>query len=61
MTEPWLSADHTGALKDTIFAWIAEKSMPAQKIGRLWKIRATEIDDWVHRGGATAKRDPKPS
>lgn len=65
VTEPWLSGDHVdahlGAIDDTIYTWIAEKCMPAHKIGRLWKIHATEIDDWVRRGGAAAQGDPKPS
>ena len=56
LTEPWLSADdiaaHLGVTKDTVYTWIAEKNMPAHKIGRLWKFQATEIDDWVRRGGA---------
>ena len=44
MTEPWLSADdiasHLGVTKDTVYTWIADKSMPAHKIGRLWKFQA---------------------
>ena len=55
MAEPWLSADdiaaHLGITKDTVYTWIAEKAMPAHKVGRLWKFQASEIDDWV-RGRA---------
>nr|WP_290126837.1 helix-turn-helix domain-containing protein [Cutibacterium avidum] len=40
-------AAHLGVTKDTVYTWIAEKSMPAHKIGRLWKFQATEVDDWV--------------
>lgn len=58
VTEPWLSADdiasHLGVTKDTVYTWIAEKNMPAHKIGRLWKFQMTEVDDWVRRGGAAA-------
>ena len=57
MSEPWLSADdiaaHLGVTKDTVYAWIAEKQMPAHKVGRLWKFQAREVDGWV-RGGGTA-------
>ncbi|MGF0120944.1 helix-turn-helix domain-containing protein [Pseudoclavibacter sp. Marseille-Q434] len=39
MSEPWLSAvdiaAHLGVTKDTVYTWIAEKGMPAHKIGRL--------------------------
>ena len=63
MPEPWLSADdiasHLGVTKDTVYAWIAEKAMPAHKIGRLWKFQASEVDDWVRAGGATGE-EPEP-
>ena len=61
MAEPWLSADdiaaHLGITKDTVYTWIAEKAMPAHKVGRLWKFQASEIDGWV-RGGAAASEHP---
>ena len=60
MTKPWLSTDdialHLGVTQDTVYTWIAEKNMSAHKIGRLWKFQATEIDDWVGRGGAAGAR-----
>ena len=58
MAEPWLSADdiadYLGVTKDTIYAWIADKGMPAHKVGRLWKFQANEVDDWVRRGSASS-------
>ena len=52
----WLSADKTGACLDatrnTVYKWISEKAMPAHKIGRLWKFKKDEIDEWVRKGGA---------
>ena len=60
MAEPWLSADdiaaHVGITKDTVYTCIAEKAMPAHKVGRLWKFQASEIDDWVRRGAAAETR-----
>ena len=51
MAEPWLSADdiasHLGVTKDTVYAWITEKGMPAHRVGRLWKFQASEVDAWV--------------
>ena len=55
MSEPWLSAEeiagHLGVTKDTVYVWIANKAMPAHKIGRLWKFQASEVDSWVRSGG----------
>ena len=58
MSEPWLSADdiaaHLGVTKDTVYVWIAEKAMPAHKVGRLWKFQASEVDEWVRSGSAAS-------
>ena len=58
MAESWLSADdiaaHLGITKDTAYTWIADRAMPAHKIGRLWKFQASEVDEWVRRDGASA-------
>lgn len=65
MVEPWLSADqiaaHLGVTKDTVYAWIADKGMPAHKIGRLWKFQVSEVDEWVHGGGAVLGSDGSDS
>jgi excisionase family DNA binding protein len=62
MSEPWLSADdiaaHIGVTKDTVYAWISEKQMPAHKVGRLWKFQTSEVDEWVRGGGAAASGEP---
>jgi excisionase family DNA binding protein len=62
VTEPWLSADdiaaHLGVTKDTVYTWIAEKAMPASKVGRLWKFQASEVDDWVRSGAAVEEHRP---
>ena len=56
MPERWLSADeiaaHLGVNPDTIYKWIIRKSMPAHKVGRLWKFLASEVDQWVKAGNA---------
>ena len=53
-TEKWSSldeiAEHLGVSKDTVYRWITNKKMPAHKIGRLWKFKKSEIDDWVRDG-----------
>ena len=55
MSDRWLSVEeiaaHLGVSKDTIYAWITKKHMPAHRVGRLWKFQKSEIDDWVKAGG----------
>jgi len=54
--ERWYSVEdigqYLGVSKDTIYAWIANKGMPAHKVGRLWKFQTDEVDEWVRAGGA---------
>lgn len=55
-TERWLSVEeiaiHLGVKRDTIYKWLAEKDMPAHKVGRLWKFQISEIAKWVKNGMA---------
>lgn len=56
--ESWVSVDelakHLGVAKDSVYRWIDVKGLPAHKIGRLWKFKLSEVDDWVRAGGAAA-------
>lgn len=56
MTDRWLSveeiADYLGVSKDTVYGWISKREMPAHKVGRLWKFKTDEIDEWVRNGKA---------
>ncbi|MGB2987582.1 MAG: helix-turn-helix domain-containing protein [Phycisphaerae bacterium] len=56
MDDRWLSVDeicaHLGVSRDTIYKWIDKKSMPAHRVGRLWKFKKAEVDAWVRAGGA---------
>lgn len=53
-TEAWSSleevATYLGVNKDTIRNWIKKTDIPAQKIGRQWKFKLSEIDEWVKSG-----------
>lgn len=57
MTARWLSVEeiaiHLGVSKDTIYAWREKKGLPAHRIGRFWKFKADEVDDWVRSGSAS--------
>lgn len=56
MSDRWLSveeiAEYLGVSKDTVYAWISKRNMPAHRIGRLWKFKTEEVDEWVRSGGA---------
>ena len=63
MQERWLSVDdiarHLGVNPDTIYKWITRKSMPAHKVGKLWKFLGSEVDQWVKGGKAAQKSNNK--
>jgi len=56
MSDRWLSveeiAEYLGVSKDTVYAWISKRNMPAHRIGRLWKFKTDEVDEWVRSRGA---------
>lgn len=54
--ERWCSLkeiiEHLGVSRDTVLSWIANKNMPASKMGKLWKFKISEVDEWVKAGSA---------
>ena len=54
LKEPWVSleevAAYLGVNKDTIRNWIKKSDIPARKIGRKWKFKLSEVDEWVKSG-----------
>jgi len=61
--ERWLSVEeiaaHLGMNRDTIYKWIERKQMPAHKLGKLWKFKVSEVDEWI-RAGKAAEDTEKP-
>lgn len=55
-TERWLSVEeiaaHLGISKETIYRWLEKEKIPAHRVGRLWKFKASEVDQWVVAGNA---------
>jgi predicted DNA-binding transcriptional regulator AlpA len=35
-----------------VYKWIDKHEMPAHRMGRLWKFKKDEVDEWVKAGGA---------
>ncbi len=60
-SEPWVSVDdvaaHIGVAKDSVYRWIEAKGLPAHRIGKLWKFKLSEVDDWVRSDGASTARN----
>ena len=50
----WISLEeasiYLGVSKDTVRNWIKKTDIPAHKIGRQWKFKLSEVDDWVKSG-----------
>ena len=44
--------EYLGVGREAILQWIAKRNMPAYKVGRLWKFKLSEVDEWVRTGGA---------
>lgn len=62
MEERWLSVDeiaaHLGIARETVYRWIDRRMLPAHRIGKFWKFKVSEVDDWVRSGQA---RDEGPA
>ena len=56
--ERWYSmkeiTEYLGVSLDTVLNWIEKHSMPAAKMGRLWKFKVSEVDAWM-KSGKSAK------
>ena len=61
VSERWVSvqdiADHLGVTRDTVYKWIEARALPAHRLGRLWKFKISQVDDWVEAGGAAEPDD----
>lgn len=57
--EKWSSlkemTEYLGASRESVFKWIEHKGMPAHKLGKLWKFKISEVDEWIRSGGAADK------
>lgn len=53
MEDRWLSVEeiclYLGVKRDSVYKWIRAKGMPAHKIGRFWKFKKNQVDEWVKK------------
>jgi len=38
---------YLGIKRDTVYKWIRDSKLPAHRIGKLWKFKISEVDEWV--------------
>lgn len=56
LNDKWLGieevANYLGVNKDSVRNWIKnpDSQIPAHKIGRQWKIKLSELDEWIKSG-----------
>lgn len=55
--EPWIGtkeiAEHLGVTVVTVRKWIANGKIPCHRVGKLWKFKVSEVDEWVLSGEAS--------
>ena len=44
---------YLGVGRETILQWISKRNMPAYKVGRMWKFKLSQVDEWIRSGGAS--------
>lgn len=63
MTERWYSVDeiaiHLGIARETVYRWIDQKGLPAHRIGKFWKFKVAEVDEWARTGAAASESDTR--
>jgi excisionase family DNA binding protein len=57
--ERWLGVDHVaahlGVAKDSVYRWIEGRGLPAHRVGRLFRFKLSEIDEWVRQDNEQEK------
>ncbi len=54
LSDGWMgletAAKYLDVNKDTIRNWIKKTDIPAHKVGKLWKFKQSELDEWIKSG-----------
>ncbi len=60
-SERWLSVEeiavHLGVSKESIYRWADVGKLPANKVGRQWRFKVSEVDAWVKAGQALEQNE----
>lgn len=44
------AAEYLGVSKETIRNWIKKTDIPASRVGKCWKFKKSELDEWIKSG-----------
>lgn len=57
--ERWYSMNeiskYLGITRDTTLSWIEKRGMPGVKVGRVWKFKISEVDNWMRNNNTNKK------
>lgn len=61
-SDKWINideaAEYLGIKTVTLRGWIKnDSSLPAHKVGKQWKFKCSEIDEWVKKDRVSDKRE----
>lgn len=42
-----------GISKETVYRWLEKKKIPAHRVGKQWRFKPSDVDEWVRQGGAS--------
>ncbi|MBU4175255.1 MAG: helix-turn-helix domain-containing protein [Actinobacteria bacterium] len=65
--EGWVGVEevaaHLRVSRESVYRWIEAKGLPAHRVGRLLRLRLSEVDEWVTNsgGGESNSASPGPS
>jgi excisionase family DNA binding protein len=59
--ERWVGVEdvaaHLDVNKDSVYRWIDKMGLPAHRLGRLFRFKLSEVDEWVKAGGASTSKN----
>ena len=59
--ERWCSmnevCEYLSITRDTCLTWIEKRGMPGVKVGRTWRFKISEIDEWMRAGDLKCKKE----
>lgn len=50
-------ANYLGITQDTARTWAREGRVPAYKVGKRYKFKISEVDDWVRNNGSASEKE----